>query len=414
MSSADSLTERTPIEMPKVRTHLFDPPSVLAELREREPVCRLQYPDGHVGWLVTSHRLGSTVLTDSRFGRPRIEGLPFGRLPLGDPVKWAEFTDAWEKSGALVANPLRFDPPEHTRLRRVLSGQFTLRRVAEHRARIEQIVANELDAMEEAGPPADLLKVFATPVSLATHCAILGVPEREGERFAGLTQSALDPRISLDETMAAYGEFIDFVQTVIEHKRREPGDDLASYVISSGELTDEEIFSTIFTLFQAGHEPTASTLALGTFALLCHPDQLEALRADPSLIDAAVEEVFRYVPVFQIAGSRTALEDVELDGVLIKAGEDVTVSLAAANRDPEKFDHPDEFDIVRSGRGHLAFGHGIHMCVGQHLGRLELQVALAELLRRFPALRLAVPADQVPVNGGEQITYGVQELPITW
>jgi cytochrome P450 len=195
-------------------------------------------------------------------------------------------------------------------------------------------------------------------------------------------------------------------------KRAEPTDDLLSGLVRGGELTDEELANIGFLLLGAGLETTANMIALGTFALLQRPDQLAILRDEPDMVEPAVEELLRYLSII-VATIRTALEDVELDGHLIRAGETITISNQAANRDPKQFDNPETLDLHKSATGHVAFGHGIHQCLGQQLARVEMQVAYPALFQRLPTLRLAVPPEQVPTKDGVLI-YGVRELPVAW
>jgi cytochrome P450 len=396
--------------LPMARDRLFDPPGELGRLREREPLSRLRYRDGEVGWLVTSHALARAVLTDARFSLRSMR--PF---PVEDPVRHAAVQEVLDRERVNVGNLLAMDPPEHTRLRRVLAGQFSIDRVSALRGVVESNVRERLAAMEASGPPADLVRAFASPVALASHCALLGVPRSDGERLERVATVTSDPSSSADETIAAIAEFRAYLEEVVARKRADPADDLMSYIVARGDLTGDEILSVLFLLFTAGVDTAATMLATGPFALLCHGDQLRSLVADPDSIDVAVEELMRYLTIFQVGAlTRTALEDVELDGVTIHAGESVTVSLAAANRDPAKFADPDVLDVKRAVRGHLGFGHGVHVCLGQHLARLEMQVGFGELIWRFPTLRLAVPLDEVPLSGEEHLIFGVQELPVTW
>lgn len=407
MTERPSVTE--PIAISLVHTHPFDPP---AALRDVQPIRRVRFTDGEIGWLVTSHALAKLVLTDSRFGRDR----PGTRLRggFGDSDWMAKFSDACEAVGY---RPMRgfieMNPPDHTRIRRLLASQFTVRRIAEFRPRIEQIVTEHLDALAQMGQPADLVSAFTTQVSLSTQCAFLGIPHTDSRRFFRLGTGIFDTSLSAMNVANAWREAYQFVRDVAVEKRLHPTDDLLSFVASHGELTDDEVADTALVLFQGGLETTGDMMALGAFALLCHPDQLDALREDSSLIGSAVEELLRYSGIFRLL-PRTALEDVDLDSNLVKAGELVTVSLAAANRDPMKFDAPDDLRLRRSAIGHVAFAQGIHMCLGQHLARLELQIGLGNLIRRFPALRLSVAPDDVPVYSPIQPIYGVYQLPVAW
>lgn len=398
------------VELPTRRVEPFDPAPELAEIREEGPACPLRYPDGHLGWLVTGYQLAKAVLTDGRFStRPR-------RLAVGDPVKFATVHAVKDADTAAASADLLFlGPQEHTRMRHMLAGHFTVSQVAEHRPRVEQFVADRLDSMERLGPPADLVKDFAMPVSGSTHCELLGLAPDQSDRFVRPAAIIIDPDRSLEDQVSAWEELGAFVRGVARDKSKNPGAGLISDLVRSGELSDDQIVGCAIALFTAGVDVTASMISLGALALLSNPDQLARLRADPTIIESAVEELLRYISIFQIgAFPRTALEDVELDGTTFHAGESVTVSIAAGNRDSSKFDDPDALDLTRVTRGHLAFGYGRHMCLGQHLARLELQVALLHLVTRFPTLELAVPFEDLELYGGDHIAYGVRRLPVTW
>jgi len=403
-----------PIALPTERTQLFGPADELATLRREQPLRRLRYTNGEVGWLVTSHALAKAVLTDSRFGRGDREAGE-RRSAIGDPARLSEFEQALEPYGDW--RPMRgfimMDPPAHTSYRRLLAPYFTARAMQAFRPRIEQIVAERLDVLEREGPPADLVSVVAAPVSLGSQCALLGVPAGEVERFFRLGTVLSDPAVPPTEAVAQWREAWEYVRALTRQKRAQPADDIISAIARHDELNDEDIADTALVLFQGGLETTGDMLALGTFVLLQHPEQLEALRADPSLAETAVEELLRYSGIFRLT-ARAALEDINLNGTLVKAGETVTVSLAAANRDPDKFEHPDTLELTRIATGHVAFAQGGHMCIGQHLARIELQAGLTGLLQRFPTLRLAVPADEVPVYGPHLGNFGVHELPVAW
>lgn len=302
------------------------------------------------------------------------------------------------------------DPPQHARYRRLLTGQFTVRRMNQLRPRIERTVEEHLDAMEEAGSPVDLVQAFAMPIPSLVICELLGVPYADRSKFRAV---ANDLQASDEEASAAMRSLADFIGELIRRKHAEPADDLLSGLIGSGELTDDEIAGIAMLLLLAGHDSTANMLALGTFALLAHPDQLEDLRTGVTSIDNAVEELLRYLTILQHGTNRTSLEDVELDGQLIKAGESVTISVSAANRDPARFQDPDQLNLSREASGHLAFGHGIHQCIGQQLARIEMRVGFVALFGRFPALRLAIPPEEVPLNH-DNFVYGAHRLPVEW
>ncbi len=375
----------------------FDPP---AELREA-PLRRMVYPDGHIGWLATGHSVVRSVLSDPLFS---------SRHELvHDPVSGTEGGPG--KEAAPVGDMTGIDPPEHTRFRQLLVGRFTARRMRQLTERLEQITQDQLDFMAKQGASADLWTSFAQPIPALILCELLGVPFEDNDTFQRHTQMALTQDGRPEEVGMAFMALHRYMMTLVAAKRAEPTDDLLSDLTET-DLTDRELAGISVLLLVAGLDTTASMIALGTFALLRNPDQLDALRAGPGRIDDAVEELLRYLSVAPRA-VRAALEDVELDGQVIKAGESVTVSLEAANRDPERFSDPDTLNVLRQAGGHLAFGHGIHQCLGSQLARVELKVALPALFKRFPSLRLAVPADEVPLRANMSV-FGVRGLPVTW
>ncbi|QWF78606.1 cytochrome P450 [Amycolatopsis sp. CA-230715] len=378
----------------------FDPPAELARIREQSPIRRMRYPDGHLGWLVTGHALAREVASDLRFSS-RYELMHF-------PTPLPGVTEA---PPAPVGDLTGIDPPHHTRYRKLLTGKFTVRRMRLLTDRIGEISAEHLDAMALQGPPADLVRAYAQPVPAMVICELLGVPYADRESFQEKALSMNDAGATLDEIGAAYTGIQEYVRELVLAKRAKPTDDLLSDLTTT-ELTDEELAGVGAFLLGAGLDTTANMIALGTFALLENPDQLAALRADPGKADQAVEELLRYLTITH-TGARAALEDVEIGGQLVKAGETVTISAQAANRDPEKFANPDVLDLQRHAAGHLTFGHGVHQCLGQQLARVEMRVAFPALLDRFPGLRLAIPAEEVPMRTGTDI-YGVHRLPVTW
>jgi cytochrome P450 len=396
------MTETLYSELPTRRSTQFDPPAELGLLRETAPISRMTFPDGHVGWLVTSYELAREVHADRRFSsRAELQHSP---RPVGGKAV-AQRPPA--KPGMFIA----MDAPDHTRYRKLLTGQFTVRRMNRLMPRIEQIVADHLAAMRAAGSPVDLVANFALPVPSLVIGEMLGVPYEERESFQQDTAKALSLDSTFEEIMAAFERVEQFVLRLTQRKHVTPGDDMLTGLIATGELTDEEVANMGLLLLVAGHETTANMLGLGTLLLLQHPEQLAALRADPSLVDNAVEELMRYLSIVQFGTIRTALEDVEIGGVVVRAGESVSISVAAANRDPARFERPDEFDIHRPAGGHIGFGHGVHQCLGQQLARIEMRVGFTALFREFPDLRLAVPAGEVRMRDDMAI-YGVHELPV--
>ncbi|WP_101786536.1 cytochrome P450 [Nonomuraea indica] len=394
----------TPVTFPTERPSPFDPPEVLGRWRDEAPVRPLHYPDGHQGWLVTGFSAAKAVLTDPRFSS-LLQNLHW-------PIRW----EGLEPEN-FVQPPgffMQMDPPDHSRFRKQLAAQFTVRRMRQLEPRIERITEEVLDAMERGGAPADLIQEFALPIPSLVICELLGVPYADRERFQCDSATALRVGSTREEVGAATGSMMGYLYELVARKRAEPADDLLSGLMSGGDLSPEEIAGAGLLLLVAGHETTANMLGLGTFALLSDPGQLAALRSEPSLIEGAVEELLRYLAVTHLGPLRAALEDVEIAGQTIRKGQVVTISVPAANRDPERFADPETFDVTRPPTvGHLTFGHGIHQCLGQQLARIEMRVAFPALFRRFPGLRLAVPPEEVPMRTDMSI-YGAHRLPVTW
>ncbi|MGW0484200.1 cytochrome P450 [Nonomuraea sp. NPDC003214] len=356
----------------------FDPPQELVEAREQSPISRLPFADGHQGLLVTGHDLARSILADPRFSSRKELMKHHPTIDYGDievpPAPPGEF--------------LLMDEPRHSRYRKPLVGRFTVRRMRLLTERVQQITAEHLDAMEQAGPPADLVTAFAKPIPAIMICELLGVPYEDRGSFQDDIDTFMNGETSDEDLIAAYTAVQDYLAALVAAKRAHPTDDVLSDLLDS-DLTDEEVRGMALILLAAGLDTTANMLALGTFALLEHPEQLAALRADPALAGPAVEELLRYLSVAK-QFVRVALEDVELGGHAIKAGTTVILSLGTANRDPERFPDPHRLDLV------------------------ELRVALPALVQRFPTLRLAVPAGQVDLRPEIADIYGVKSLPVTW
>ncbi|MGY2119452.1 cytochrome P450 [Nocardia gipuzkoensis] len=384
----------------------FDPPREITRLREARPVSPMTFPDGHEGWLVTGYDAVRRLMADTRFSSRQDIGV------LHVPYEIPGMPAATEPSPQIPGLFIAMDPPDHTRLRRKLTGAFTVRRMRMLEEHIIEITERQLDEMGRLAPPVDLVKEFALPVPSLVICELLGVPYADRETFQINSAKFLVKDQPLEEKMAAYGAMTTYLAELVTRKRAEPGDDILSDLARHDDLTIEELTGVAFLLLLAGHETTANMLALGTFALLEHPEQLAELRADPDLLPDAVEELMRYLSVADIF-YRYATEDIELGGETIGKGSTVVVSLLAANHDPQRFDNLDTLDIHRKARGHLSFGHGIHQCLGQQLARIEMRAGFAGLLRRFPTLELAIPAGEVKLRTDMNI-YGVHELPVTW
>ncbi|MFI6737794.1 cytochrome P450 [Nonomuraea sp. NPDC050451] len=385
------------------RPNPFDPP---VELRKRAPLSRLAYPDGHVGWVATGYAVTRAILADPRFStRRELLHQPVGRERAHQRPTPAE-------PGIFP----HMDPPEHTRYRRLLSRHFGSRRVAELTPAIRRYTAQTLDAMAADGPPADLVASFAVPIPALVICELLGVPARDRHVIQAATGVMNDLDSTPGQTAEAVMSITETVRGLLKRLRAgsgPPDDGLLAHAVATGDLSDDELTNLGMVLLATGHLPTSSMLALATFVLLTDPAQRARLAADPELAGPAVEELLRYLSILQFDVRRTALADVEIGGQVIAAGETVVLALPVANRDPERFPDPDTLDVARSATGHLAFGHGIHQCLGQHLARAELRIALTALFERFPDLRLAVPAAEVPTRD-RMAVYGVDRLPVTW
>lgn len=379
----------------------FDPPAELVEARTHGPISGYRFPDGRTGWLVTGYELVRSVLADRRFSSRK-------ELLTHPTIDYSGF----EFPAAAPGEFLLMDDPLHSRYRKPLVRRFTARRMRMLTERIEQITAECMNAMEETGPPTDLVTAFAKPIPAIMICELLGVPYQERNFFQSRVESFMDGEASDEEQITAHTEVRAYLAELVTAKRAHPTDDVLSELTGT-DLTDEELQGMALLLLAAGFDTTANTLALGTFALLSFPDQLAALRADPSLADSAVEELLRYLSVAKTF-MRTALEDVELKGQVIEAGTPVILSYNTANRDPERFTDPHRLDVTRQANGHLAFGHGPHLCLGQQLARVEMRVALPALFERFPSLRLAVPAEDVVTRPESADIYGVKSLPVAW
>ena len=397
----------TPVMPVHMRRVGFDPVDELARVREDGGVTRIITPFGLPAWLVTRYDDVREVLSDpARFSNAR-------RLPLPEdldlPVSEVEVLQ--RRAGQLLA----MDPPEHTRLRRMLTPEFTVRRIGRLAPRIAEIVEERLDALEREGPPADLVEGFALPVPSLVICELLGVPYSERAEFQQRTRRQLDFAVPIRQRLALQRESQEFMRGQVIRAREAPGEDLLGMLIREhgDALTEEELVGIAGLLLVAGHETTANMLGLGTLALLCHPEQLALVRDDPAAVEPAVEELLRWLSIVPSGIPRVTTTEVTLAGQTIPAGELVMAALVAADRDAALVDDPDHLDITRGGMGHVAFGHGVHHCLGAPLARMEMKTAFPALLRRFPALALAVPFDEVGFRAHHFI-HGLTSLPVTW
>ncbi|MDI5974932.1 cytochrome P450 [Amycolatopsis magusensis] len=394
-------------EFPMARRCPFDPPSEYAKLRETEPVSRAQLPDGTPAWLLTRYADARAVLAHPTVSADITKpGFP-PLIPIQKDIV---------KQGHKPPF-MRQDPPEHTVYRRMLIPEFTVRRMKVLRPAIEQIVDDQLDHLLAQDRPADLVAHLALPVPSLVICRTLGVPYADHEFFQDKTGILLSFDSTPEQVAKAMTEIRAFLGDLISEKQRTPDDDLVSSLVHNhlekGEVTRENLLATILLLLNAGHETTANMISLGTLALLENPEQLAALRADPELVGPAVEEMLRYLSIGDIVPARIATEDMEVGGTTIKAGEGLIALLGAANWDTGVFPSPETFDIHRGARHHIAFGYGVHQCVGQNLARLELEILFRKLVSRVPTLRLAAPVEDLPYKR-QGAVYGLHALPVSW
>ncbi len=382
----------------------FHPVPELSALRNDEGVARIRTVFGTDAWLVTRFEDVRTVLSHPELYSNAL--VPPLRPP-GAPPPSAE-----EAAAMRAGNLLGSDPPEHTRLRRMLTAQFTVRRMRRLEPRVQQIVDDHLDAMERGGPPADLVTDFALPVPSLVICELLGVPYADRAGFQGTSKRILDVSLSPDERAAAAAEARAYIAGLIERMRTDPGDDLLGMLVREhgDELSDAELTGIGTLLLLAGHETTANMLSLGTLALLRHPGQLTLLRDEPDRVGAAVEELLRWLSIVHSGTVKITTSEVRLGDRTLGPGETVICSLPAANRDPGLVPNPDDLDIRRDAIGHVAFGHGVHHCLGAPLARMEMHIAFPALLRRFPGLRLAGE----PLFRSLTVVHGLTTMPITW
>ncbi|MFE6617855.1 cytochrome P450 [Streptomyces sp. NPDC057740] len=399
------MTEPHTVTFPQSRTCPYHPPTAYDPLRQTRPLARISLYDGRPVWLVTGHALARTLLADPRLSSDRTRS--------DFPAPTERFAGLRNRKGALLG----VDDPEHRVQRRMMVPSFTLRRAAELRPEIQRIVDERLDTMIAQGSPAELVSAFALPVPSMVICALLGVPYADHDFFEEQSRRLLRGPTAAD-TMAARDRLEAYFAELIDRKQKqpEPGDgvldELVYQQLRAGELDQEEVIAFATILLVAGHETTANMISLGTFTLLQHPDQLAELRADPTLLPAAVEELMRMLSIAD-GMLRVAVEDIETDGGTIRAGEGVVFSTSVINRDESVYPDPDTLDWHRSARHHVGFGFGIHQCLGQNLARAEMEIALRTLFDRLPTLRLAVPAEEIPFKPGDTI-QGMLELPVTW
>lgn len=383
-----------------------DPYPTYARLREHAPIQRVRLPDGFAVWLVTRYDDVVAIFKDERFVKDYRNTLP--------PDQRAQFHSGPGVFAILNRHMLDRDPPDHTRLRALVSKAFTPRMIEQLRPRIQTIADDLLQAVQDQGQM-DLIDAYAFPLPITVISEMLGVPLADRDTFRRwsnvLVGDSPDPAGQYE---AAVG-FTTYLRDLVNQRRRTPASDLISGLVQAEEqgdkLSEDELLAMLFLLLVAGHETTVNLIGNGTLALLQHPDQMQKLRDDPTLLKPAIEELLRYDGPVETSTFRFAREDVEIGGQTIRRGEPVLVVIAAANHDPAHFAAPDQLDVTRTDNRHVAFGHGIHFCLGAPLARMEGQIAIGTLLRRMPDLRLAVPADQLQWRPGLLIR-GLQRLPV--
>ncbi|WP_413752405.1 cytochrome P450 [Streptomyces sp. R-74717] len=396
MSDASSHVD---VDLRGVKDFTANPYPYYEKLRAAGPVHTIRTDEFERIWLVVGYGEGRAALADQRFGK-----------------EWQGLVDRPEGSDPIFANMLELDAPHHTRLRKLVTREFTARRVEALRPRVQQITDELLDAMVPAGR-ADLVDALAFPLPMTVICELIGVPDLDRNTFRKLSNDVVTPSTPEQEreAVAAMGVYL---AELIEDKRCSPGDDLMSALVRTRDeegdgLSPDELVGMAFLLLVAGHETTVNLISNGVRALLQHPDQLAALRADFGLIDGAVEEMLRYDGPVETATFRFPREPVEIGQRVIPAGEPVLISLAGADRDPGRYPEPDRFDIRRDAQGHLAFGHGLHFCLGAPLARMEGRIAIRTLLERCPRLALDADAGEPDWLPG-MLIRGVRELPVRW
>lgn len=399
----------TAAELPPLhmRRDSFSPIAEIREIRETEGVREFTSAFGMQVYLITRHDDIKAVLSDhERFSNARPPGFTVQGVP--QPTEQEEAT-------ARAGNLLGLDPPDHSRLRRMLTPEFTIRRMKRLEPRIVEIVAGQLDVMEKSGPPADLVEHFALPIPSLVICELLGVPYDDREDFQRRSAKQLDLSIPMPDRLELQRQGRAYMTTLVTRTRRQPGEDILGMLVREhgDELTDDELVGIAGLLLLAGHETTSNMLGLGTLALLRHPEQLAMVRDDPDAIGPAIEELLRWLSIVQTAIPRITTTDVELAGVTIPAGKLVFPSMPSGNRDGDFIDSPESLDIARGAPGHLAFGHGVHHCLGAPLARMEMRIAFPALLRRFPNLALAEDFSDVQFRSWNFI-YGLRSLEVSW
>ncbi|SKR20870.1 cytochrome P450 [Mycobacteroides abscessus subsp. massiliense] len=385
----------------------FDPPPALAKVHHSTPISRVRLWDNSTPWLITSYQHVRDILRDPRVSAdPNQPGFP-------------HTTQASKARLQQEPTFIHMDGAEHIAGRRLLTSEFTVKKMQALRPRIQDIVDNLIDDMLAGPKPVDLVKGFALPVALLVICEMIGVPYADRELFHRNSEAIHSASATPEQMLAASAELRNYLGELVERRSGEPSDDLLSRLaveqLRTGNMSGPELGRMGMLLLVGGHATTANMIALGTALLLSLPDQLQIIRTtdDPQLIETAVEELLRYLTIPQLGRRRVALQDIEIGGQLIRAGEGIIAAADIANRDESAYPNPDHVDLQRQAPPNLAFSEGVHQCLGQRLARLELQVVYSTLYRRIPYLALAIPFDELEFKH-DMAFYGVRELPVTW
>ena len=393
------------LSYPMSRTEPFNPPLDYAALREGQPFARVRLWDGTYPYLLTKYADIRAVLSNPNFScEPNREGFPHvfeGRM----------VADKADRSF------LRLDNPEHDRLRRMVTKEFTVRRIEQLKPRIQETVDRLITQFAQLSQGADFVEHFSAPLPTEIITFLLGIPYEDHHFFHEATRIQFGSKSTPAEVRKSLDDLFAYLDALITRKDRDPQDDIVSRLVVEqlrpGHVDRLTLINIVRLLLSAGHQTTQNMTALGVLTLLQHPDQLALIRRDPAMIPGAVEELLRFSSVLHVGARRVALEDIDVNGTLVKAGEGVICSIPAANRDPHLFSQPDKLDVARDAAGHVAFGFGVHQCLGQVLARAELHVVYESLFKRLPNLRLAVPFEQLRFRH-DMFVYGVHELPLAW
>ena len=396
---------------PMRRTCPLDPPHGYTALRAGQAISRVVLPTGKTAWLIMSHEYLRQILGDPRVSVNRTSpGYP--HLIGVDPQSMGPIASI---TNALVG----LDPPEHAIHRRMIINEFTVRRLQAMRPRLQEITDGRINDLLGIGPPADLAEALSIPVPSLMICELLGVPYGDHAAFQRYAHVAFGAKATPHDRFAAILELRAYLDKLVADKEGHPGDDLIGRLVvryRDADIYDHEHMVGLATLLLiAGHETTANMITLGTLALMENPGQLAEIKRDPAVIPRAVDEILRYLSIADaIGGARVALDDIEIGGVVIRKGDGLIALLSGANRDETVYGDPDTLDIRRGARQHVAFGYGIHQCLGQNLARMELEIVFGTLFKRIPELRLAIPIEKLLFKDEMSGVYGLHEMPVTW